>query len=556
MGVLAKKFKKHWHFLDGISECNMRCNRSILTAILFSIAFIAFFTPAAVLADMVYMRDGRMLIGRIDAQSATTISLVSEGGRQVLPKGQILRIEYGDPVKQTEERNRRLARDAEIARQRAESQRLAEEKKKAEAEALRLAEEKKKAERLAAEAAETEARNKAIEEAKRLEEEERKAAEESRKLEESKASVDQSTEQLEEENEITTSVLTVRTGRYTMQSAVLRNGSRLPYVGDANRIIKGGLSFNAVSDPGAVQLPFTAFRELRYETHRHRSRTGWVHTFGYLDANGSPYYVFGQENSIGSVFDGVTNLPYTSHVDSIELKDTPRLRSAEYDLLWKLYPFTQNYLDHLHLLIGGGLSASHMAAKNGLRQTDTTGSLDPSTVNPLFPAHGIQLRNSSTEYSEGTGYVHLGVGYVYPFLDIHALDVRIIASAGKGGGYLKHEEKAIIDVSGTPLISESHVRGNSEMNARRLDLEAGYAITIYDIRVRLFARMRQEHLTISSAEMRTGNGLEKMNAALTLASGGQPDLTPFLLEKMKNPAPYPEAEGYIRGIGIEAGIVF
>lgn len=534
----------------------MRYNRSVYHAAIIRALCVLFLFPSSLLADMVYMRDGRMLIGRIDAQSATTISLVSEGGRQVLPKGQILRIEYGDPVKQTQERNRRLARDAEIARQRAESQRLAEEKKKAEAEALRLAEEKKKAERLAAEAAEAEARNKAIEEAKRLEEEQRKAAEESRKLEESKALVDQSTEQLEEENEITTSVLTVRTGRYTMQSAVLRNGSRLPYVGDANRIIKGGLSYNAVSDPGAVQLPFTAFRELRYETHRHRSRTGWVHTFGSLDANGSPYYVFGQENSIGSVFDGVTNLPYTSHVDSIELKDTPRLRSAEYDLLWKHYPFTQNYLDHLHLLIGGGLSASHMAAKSGLRQTDTTGSLDPSTVNPLFPAHGIQLRNSSTEYSEGTAYFHLGVGYVYPFLDIHALDVHIIASAGKGGGYLRHEEKAVIDVSGTPLISESHVRGNSEMNARRLDLEAGYAITIYDIRVRIFARMRQEHLTISSAEMRTGNGLEKTNAALTLASGGQPDLTPFLLEKMKNPAPYPEAGGFIRGIGIEAGIVF
>jgi hypothetical protein len=534
----------------------MRCNRPTLTAIHFSVVFILSLTPAAVFADMVFMRDGRILIGRIESQSVTTISLVTEEGRQVISKGNILRVEFGDPVKQTEERKQRLARDAEIARQRAESQRRAEEKKKAEAEALRLAEEKKRAERLAREAAEEAERQRAIEEARRIEEEQRKAAEESRRLEESKAAVDQSIEKLEEVNEIKSSVLTIRTGPYAMESAVVRNGSRLPYVADANRIIKGGLSFHAVLDPGAVKLPFTAFRELRYEIHRHRSRTGWVHTFGYLDAELPSYSVVGQENSTGSVFNGVTNLPYTSRVDSIEIKETPGLRMAEYNLLWKLYPFTQNYLDHLHLLIGGGITASQMDAKSGLRQTTTTGSLDPSTINPLFPAHGTQFRKSSTEYSEAAGYVHLGVGYVYPFLDIHALDVSIIASAGKGYGYLNHEEKAFMDVSGTPLISESHVRGKSGMNARRLDLETGYAITIYDIRIRIFAHMRQEYLTISSSEMRTGNGLEKMNAALNLASGGQPDLTPFLLEKLKNPAPYPEAKGYIRGIGIEAGVVF
>ncbi len=525
--------------------------------ILFQIvAVILLAAPATLLADMIYMRDGRMLIGKIEAQSATAISLVTSDGRQLIPKGKIIRIEYGDPVKQAEERKRRLARDAAIARQRAESERLAAEKKKAEEEARRLAEEKAKAERQAAEAAEAEARLQALEEAKRLEEEQRRASEEARKLEESKEAVDRSTSELEEANEIITSVLSVRTGRYTMESAVLRNGSQLPFVGDANRIIRGGLSFNGVSDPGAVDLPFGAFRELRYETHRHRSKTGWVHTLGFLDADGSPYQVLGQEDFTGSVFDGATNVAYTSQVEGMEIKDAPRLRSLDYDLLWKIYPFSHRYLEHLHILVGGGISASHMAAKSGIRRTETTGSLDPSTINPLFPAHGTAYRTSSTEYSEGTGYGHLGIGYVFPFLDIHAVDMRLIVSAGTGAGYLNHKEEALSDVSGTPIVSESHVRGNSRMNGRRLDVEAGYGLTLYNVRIRIFARMRQEHLTISSAEMRTGYGLEKMNAVMNLAAGGQADLTPFILEQMENPAPYPEAKGRMHGLGIEVGAVF
>lgn len=521
-----------------------------------TIVSILFLSPAILLADMVYMRNGQMIIGRIDAQTATTISIITEGSRQVLPKGKILRIEYGDTARQTEEKNRRIARDIEIAKQRAESERLAAEKKKAESEALRLSEQKKKAEQLANEAAEAEARNKAIDEAKRLDQEQRKAAEESRKLEESKSAIDQSTLQLEEENEIKTSTLSIRTGQYTMQSAVLRNASQLPYVGDGNLILKGGFSFHSVSDTGRMSLSLGEFRELRYETHRHRSRTGWLHSFGYLDANGSPYYVFGQENSNGNVFDGTNNIQYTSQVTSAQTVSTPRLRSAQYDLFWKIYLLNINNFDQLHFLIGGGLTGSQVDAKNGLRQTITTGSLDPSSINPLFPSHGIQYRSSSTQYSEGTGYVHFGIGYVFPFFDIHAFDLRLIASAGKGGGYLNHEEKSIIGVSGTPMISKPHVRGNSQMNGRRLDFEAGYSITVYDIRLRFFTRMQQEHLTISSTNIRTGNGLEKINALLTMTSGGQPNLVPFILEKMQNPAPYPEAGGFLRGIGIEAGFVF
>lgn len=511
---------------------------------------------SALRADMVFLRDGRMLLGRVEAQSITTVTLVGEGGRQVLQKGTIIRIEYGDPAAQVEERRKRLAREAEIKKQRAESERLAEQKKKAEEEAARLQALQREAERRAAEAAEEEARTRAREEAHRLEEEQRRAAEEARVLEASKQAMDASTEKLQEENEVRTRTLTVRTGAYSMESAVLRNGSRLAYVGDANRIIRGGGSLTAVTDPGSVAIPFGAFRELRYETHRHRSRTGWVHTLGFLDSRGSPYVVAGRETAAGSVFDGTSNIPYSTQTESTELQRSPRLRELDYDVCWKVVPFAGEFLEHLHFVVGGGIAGSAMEAKNGWRQATTTGSLDPHALNPLYPSLGTLNTLSSNSYAEGIAYAHLGVGYVFPFLDIHAVDLRLLASGGKGAGYLNHVEQTVSTVGGQTVITESHARGTTRMSGRRLDLEGGYSITVYGVRVRLFGRMRQEALSVSSARIQTGNAAEKANAVVALASGGSPDFAPFLLERLENTGPYPEAGGVLRGVGIEVGAVF
>ena len=515
-----------------------------------------FFCTGSLWADMVYLKDGRVLVGRIEGQNATSLTLVTEEGRQQLQKGSIVRIQYGDVEKQLEERRQRLAREAEIKRQQAESQRLAIERQKAQEEAKRLALEKEKADQLAKEAKEADAKRKAEEERDRLQQEQQQALEEARKLEESKSAIDVSTELLKEQNEIATSVLSVRSGWFRKQSAVAKTGAQLPYIGDPNRIVQGGFTVSAVSDLAELSLPFGSFNELQYESHRHNGKTGWLHRIGGMDVSASPYSVIRQENLAGIVFDGTSNQSYQTHIDSFDFFQKPRFREFSYDLLFKVYPFSKDYFENLYFIFGGAIVATDLQSKTGSFFENRSGALDPHSISPFFVPNGSRNGDLKNHYTAGLGYLQLGIGYLFPFYDIHSVDVRVVGAAGTGASYLDYEASSWIDVDGAPIVAKSSVRGNANLKARRIDAELGYSIVLYRVKLRVFGRLQKEHVSVSSVSIRSDNKTDKTNAAITLASGGQPDLSAYLLEKMKNAGPYPEAGGWLRGIGIEVGYTF
>jgi hypothetical protein len=56
-----------------------------------------FFSGSALLAETIYLRDGRVLTGRITNQSRTDITLATPQGVLTIQKDQIRRIQYDNP---------------------------------------------------------------------------------------------------------------------------------------------------------------------------------------------------------------------------------------------------------------------------------------------------------------------------------------------------------------------------------------------------------------------------------------------------------------------------
>ncbi len=103
----------------------------------------------ALLADTVYLSNGKKIEGKIANQSATDIFIRTPQGLRKVPKRSIRRIEYSDAAAKREQLRRQaeLKRLQELRRQQLEQQkRLEEQRRKEEAERKRLEEEKKRKE--------------------------------------------------------------------------------------------------------------------------------------------------------------------------------------------------------------------------------------------------------------------------------------------------------------------------------------------------------------------------------------------------------------------------
>lgn len=101
------------------------------------------------LADTIYLSNGKRVDGKIENQSATDVFIRTPQGLRKVPKRSIRRIEYGDAAAKREELRRQaeLKRLQEQRRQQLEEQkRLEEQRRKEEAERTRLEEERKRKE--------------------------------------------------------------------------------------------------------------------------------------------------------------------------------------------------------------------------------------------------------------------------------------------------------------------------------------------------------------------------------------------------------------------------
>lgn len=151
--------------------------------------FLLFFLqPAIILADIIYLKDGNIIKGKIVRQNLIKIEVLLQDNRNIiLDKQQILRIQYisEDELKQLEQR-----RIQEQKKRLEELKRLEEELKAKEEEQRKLEEERKQL-----------LEQQRLEELKRLEEEQKRREEEQRKLEEEQRKLEEQ-KKLEEEKQI------------------------------------------------------------------------------------------------------------------------------------------------------------------------------------------------------------------------------------------------------------------------------------------------------------------------------------------------------------------
>lgn len=75
----------------------------------------------------------------------------------------------------------------------------------------------------------------------------------------------------------------------------------------------------------------------------------------------------------------------------------------------------------------------------------------------------------------------------------------------------------------------------------------GHTVTEYGVGVRIFGRMRPKSLSISAVRITSGNPAEKANAVIAYNDGAAPDFHPFLLQRLKNTGPFPEAGDRMEG---------
>ena len=147
--------------------------RQIVGMRFFLLLLLIGFTSLA--AETVYLRDGRVLTGRITSQTRTDITIVTPQGPMNIQKDQIRRIQYDTAA---EDKAREDARKAEEARRLQEQQqRQAEEARKLQEQQQRQAEEQKRLE------AEKKAQEQKVADQKKAEEEKRKAEEAKRQAE-------------------------------------------------------------------------------------------------------------------------------------------------------------------------------------------------------------------------------------------------------------------------------------------------------------------------------------------------------------------------------------
>ncbi len=518
-------------------------------------------------ADIIYFRDGKMSVGKVASQGFQSIVFESNGESRTILKREIRRIEYGDPVAQTQKLKQREILELRLKKQRAEAIRLAEEQRLREETMLRLEQERKAAEEKARSIADANARDEYLKQIAKLNEEIRLSNQETARIRMEIAEIEKENQKIIEKTEIIDRSLTYRAGKFYHNSAALRTASKLGWTSGAIRFLNDGPVNYYVPDAGSAGLDPGHYHEVEYTTHYQHQAKAVRHRFVYADTRSTPYRTV--EQSISTTDNASASVHYTSLSQRIVSLERPRLTEFEYGYFHDFFPFSKKgaELENFRIIIGGSLFADYVRSARSLSQTTRRiiAGTDPGSSAPDFAIVPVSYSQVEMKYAEGVVNGNLGIGYSYNFANIHAIDLSASATYGYGGGNYNRKEKyytnTYIGSTAFPLIKDKKDYGAVNLQSTGFRVVTGYSINLWNVRLRLFAMMREFRTRVTKANIKSNeNNATVSDMVYRWSRNSQSistaDLTLLVLQSQKDMGPLPKSDDVLRGAGIELTVLF
>ncbi len=511
--------------------------------ILMTISLIA---TANLHADVIRLKSGEILIGKVTGQSGASITVYVDEKKRNVYKRNIRKISYGDAEKARaiEEKRKALAiRKSKLV----EAQRQADKQQKEDKENEQLAALLDSIKQLKAETSSLEA-------------ELQQAREEAEKIRSERAQEIQKGSGKDIDDWIVQKSTSVALGSYDWKSSAANIAFRMEGTRMINLAAAGWPTAQvAITDP-ASSLGVTDSLRLNYKS---RSPVdGITDEYGMFYASSEfSSVIAGRRASAAYTYNDILTGSGTLAVNQgdTEFQVHQKPKVTHLDLIFRKHFefFNQSenkYLEPLTFHIGGALTGDSLETSSSFAVNTRTTSLTPYDANSeALISYGSGPRIGTFKYGQGSLSLDVGFSYAMSFFKQHMVDLRWNKRTGLySAGNFENNSNGLFSIAGLTLPISINSNGDFKYKYSGDDYEFGYSFFYEDFRFRIFYMNERRKISITESDL--SNNYDWFFILSNLTSNNYAPMV--ALDFMDPMGPLPESAEQIKGTGFEVTYYF